>query len=160
MVSVITAWGGRWTGLFHSPKTNSDRLIEDNLVCYCTFETATGRKKSGPAVNWAKGLWRKPQVLCYRATTPTDSHPSVSPLLCTQLKKSILCCCKQLLLTLLRVIHCIGQMSGKIPRLTKCDAIEAPCHVVDIGRIDLEQNIAEWITKLIVGRFSPIGLCQ
>ena len=31
MVSIITAWGVRWTGFPHSPKTNRDRLIEDNL---------------------------------------------------------------------------------------------------------------------------------
>ena len=30
MVSEITAWGVRWTGLTHSPKTDRDRLIEDN----------------------------------------------------------------------------------------------------------------------------------
>ena len=64
MVSVITAWGVRWTGLPHSPKTDSDRLIKDNLVCYCpktdsdrlindnlvrycpkTFEMAKGKKE-------------------------------------------------------------------------------------------------------------------
>ena len=30
MVSVITAWGVGWTGLPHSPKTDSDRLMKDN----------------------------------------------------------------------------------------------------------------------------------
>ena len=47
MVSVITAWEVRWTGLPHSPKTNSDRLIENNLIRYCpqTFEMAQGKKE-------------------------------------------------------------------------------------------------------------------
>ena len=47
MASVITARGVRWTGLPHSPKTNGDHLIKDNLACYCpkTFETAKGKKE-------------------------------------------------------------------------------------------------------------------
>ena len=47
MVSVITALGVRWTGLSHSPKTNGDHLITDNLGRYClkTFETAKGKKE-------------------------------------------------------------------------------------------------------------------
>ena len=42
MVSIITAWGVRWTGLPHSLNTNGDHLIKDNLGRYClqTFETA------------------------------------------------------------------------------------------------------------------------
>ena len=32
MVSIITAWRVRWMGLPHSPKTDSDRLIEDNRL--------------------------------------------------------------------------------------------------------------------------------
>ena len=31
MVSVITARVVRWMGLLHSPKTNGDHLIKDNL---------------------------------------------------------------------------------------------------------------------------------
>ena len=34
MVSVITAWGVRWTGLSYSPKSDSDRLIKDNRSDY------------------------------------------------------------------------------------------------------------------------------
>ena len=35
-MSEITAWGVQWTGLPHSPKTNRDCLIEDNLLHYRT----------------------------------------------------------------------------------------------------------------------------
>ena len=47
IVSVITAWGGQWTGLPHSSKTNGDHLIKDNLGRYYpkTFETAKGKKE-------------------------------------------------------------------------------------------------------------------
>ena len=46
MVGAITACGARWTGLPHSPKTNGDHPIEDNLGRYCpkAFETAKGKK--------------------------------------------------------------------------------------------------------------------
>ena len=56
MVSGIVAWGVRWTGLFHSAKTNRDCLIEDNLGRYClkTYETAKGIKE-----RW-----------CYRESNP------------------------------------------------------------------------------------------
>ena len=40
MVSVITAWGIQWTGLPHSPKTDSDCLMKDNPfqnIRYNTF---------------------------------------------------------------------------------------------------------------------------
>ena len=47
VVSVIAAWGVRWTGLPHCSKTNGDHLIKDNLGRYClkTFKTAMGKKE-------------------------------------------------------------------------------------------------------------------
>ena len=62
LVSVITARGVRWTGLPHSPKTNGDYLIKDNLGLYCpkTFEMAKGKKERGTGGNRTQGLWLKP----------------------------------------------------------------------------------------------------
>ena len=37
MVGVITAWGVRWTGLPHSPKTDSDHLMKDNRHAVITL---------------------------------------------------------------------------------------------------------------------------
>ena len=53
MVSVIRAWGIWWTGLPHSPKTNGNHLIKDNLGRYClkTFETAKGKEEGDTAGN-------------------------------------------------------------------------------------------------------------
>ena len=47
MVRGITTWGVWSMGLPHSPKTDRDRLIKDNLGRYCpkTFETAKGKNK-------------------------------------------------------------------------------------------------------------------
>ena len=61
------------SGLSHSLKTNRERLIKDDLGCYClkTFETAKGRKKSGATGSRIQGLWLKLPVLCHWATTPT-----------------------------------------------------------------------------------------
>ena len=58
MVSVITAWGVQWTGLPHSPKTDSDCLIKDNR----------GIKERGVAVGGCRSsvaeCWRlKPEAL-------------------------------------------------------------------------------------------------
>ena len=38
MVSIITAWGVQWTGLPHSPKPDSNRLMKDNRECYECYE--------------------------------------------------------------------------------------------------------------------------
>ena len=58
MVSVITAWGVRWTGLPHSPKTDSDRLIKDNR------ETMNLMKLDEALIRWeTKMHWAKKEVL-------------------------------------------------------------------------------------------------
>ena len=46
MVSVITAWGVWWTGLPHSPKTDSDRLIKSipkHSIQYITQQSLKSR---------------------------------------------------------------------------------------------------------------------
>ena len=69
-----------------TPLWNEDRswlcLIKDtNLGCYClwTFESAKGTKKGGVAGSWTLGLWLKLPALCHWAMSPTNSHPSSSP---------------------------------------------------------------------------------
>ena len=75
MMSVITAQGVQWTGLPHSPKTNGDHLIKDNLGHYCpkTFEMAKGKKERWRRWESNPGLWLKPPVFCHWATTPTST---------------------------------------------------------------------------------------
>ena len=65
MVSVITAWGVRWTGLPHSPKTDSDRLMKDLRP----LKRQRERKKGGDAGDRTQGLRLEPPALCHWATT-------------------------------------------------------------------------------------------
>ena len=69
---MITAWGVRWTGLPHSPKTNGDNLIKDNLGRYClkTFETTMGKKKGSAAGN-------RTRALSHECSANKPQHPPV-----------------------------------------------------------------------------------
>ena len=64
MVSIITAWGVRWTGLPHSPKTNSDHLMKDNQVLLLSVDLRNDigkeRKVVPPGIKCrASGLMRQ-----------------------------------------------------------------------------------------------------
>ena len=72
MVSVITAWGIRRTGLPHSPKTDSDHLIKDNRGQYILQQSLKSRvikgEEGGVAVGGCRSSvaerWRlKPEPL-------------------------------------------------------------------------------------------------
>ena len=67
MVSGIAAWGVQWTGLTLSPKTDSDRLIKDNLSRYCpkNFEAAKGKREKWRRRESNPGPLAKPSAFCH-----------------------------------------------------------------------------------------------
>ena len=66
IVSEITAWGVRWTGSLHSPKTICAVVVQR------LWNGKWGRNKCGATGNRTQGLWLKPPALCHWATTRTD----------------------------------------------------------------------------------------
>ena len=79
MVYVITAWGVWWTGLPHSPKTDSDRLMKDNRVPILSVDLWNGkgkeRKVALPGIEpRASGLSRQ------RSATKLRHPPTTNPL--------------------------------------------------------------------------------
>ena len=56
MVSIITVWGVRWTGLPHSQKNDGDHLIKDNQRVTKEQSNKWGRRKGGCRwVSWLRG---------------------------------------------------------------------------------------------------------
>ena len=67
IVSVITAWGVRWTGLPHGSKTDSDCLIKTigAVTVRRPLKWQRERKKGGAAGDRTQGLWLEPPALCH-----------------------------------------------------------------------------------------------
>ena len=79
MVSVTTAWGVWWTGLPHSPKTDSDRLMKDKLGLLLSVDLWNGkgkeRKVAPPGIKpRASGLSHQ------RSSTELWHPPTATPL--------------------------------------------------------------------------------
>ena len=91
-VSVITAWGVRWTGLPHSTKTNCDHLMKDIQVPILSVDFRSSVCGGVPSIGLPMLWLHSPSIMinnCMQQSSNTflNNHPSCLYIFCRTLNE-------------------------------------------------------------------------